>query len=382
MLDCQRDKFFLNKDCVYLNGAYMSPLLRKAEISGILGIRQKRQPNDISIDHFFDTLERARGLFAQLIHTARIAQCVVVPSVSYAMANAAQNIPLRRGQKILMIREQFPSNYYSWTRRATEVGAELVVVAEQYSNDLISKNLSISLLEAIDEQTAIVCIPQVHWSDGSIIDLRAISQKVHQYGGYLVVDGTQSVGAYPLSVADIDPDVLVVASYKWMMGAYSIGMAYYSTRLNGGNPIEDSWLNRIESDDFSNLVSYQERYRPGARRYEVGEASNFVLLPMMIAGMEQVIEWRPERFRAYCKKLADPCKELLRANRFKVAEDTAGHLFGVRISDNMNIDQIKRGLSKAGIVVSYRGDAIRVSPSVYNTEEDMNKFVQIMKELA
>ena len=124
------------------------------------------------------------------------------------------------------------------------------------------------VLEAIGDDTAIVALCQVHWTDGTLFDLEEVGTRCREVGAALVVDGTQSVGALPFDVGRIRPDALVCAGYKWLMGPYSIGAAYFGPRFDGGTPLEEAWLAREGSDDFPRLVDYTDTYRPGAARYE------------------------------------------------------------------------------------------------------------------
>jgi len=123
----------------------------------------------------------------------------------------------------------------------------------------------------------------VHWTDGTRFDLVAIGRAARRVGAAFVVDGTQSVGALPFDVREIQPDALVCAGYKWLLGPYAMGAAYFGPRYDAGDPIEENWITRRGSDDFQRLVAYQDEYAPGAIRYDVGERSNFILLPMFIA---------------------------------------------------------------------------------------------------
>jgi selenocysteine lyase/cysteine desulfurase len=121
----------------------------------------------------------------------------------------------------------------------------------------------------------------IHWADGTLFDLVAIRKKAHSLGAKLIIDGTQSVGALPFSVQEIQPDALICAGYKWLMGPYSIGMAYYADSFNDGQPLEYNWINRLNSEDYSQLVNYQDSYKPKADKYSVGESSNFNLPPVV-----------------------------------------------------------------------------------------------------
>ena len=117
-----------------------------------------------------------------------------------------------------------------------------------------------------------VSIGHVHWSDGTLFHLEKIRAKLDKTGGLLVIDGTQSVGALPFSISKIRPDALICAGYKWLMGPYSLGLAYYGPAFDNGMPVEENWINRHNSEDFTGLIGYQDTYREMSLRYEVGEA--------------------------------------------------------------------------------------------------------------
>ncbi|MEZ4722552.1 MAG: aminotransferase class V-fold PLP-dependent enzyme [Flavobacteriales bacterium] len=100
------------------------------------------------------------------------------------------------------------------------------------------------------------------------------------------MDGTQSVGAMHMDVMRYNIDALVCAGYKWLLGPYSIGMAYIGETFNDGIPLEETWMNRTNAQDFSHLTDYDPVYQPGAARYSIGESSQFILLPMLLEGVE------------------------------------------------------------------------------------------------
>ena len=139
-------------------------------------------------------------------------------------------------------------------------------------------------------------------------------------GAALVVDGTQSLGAMPFDVARIQPDALIAATYKWLMGPYSMGFACLGPRFDGGEPLEETWIGRAGSENFKELVHYRDDYQPGAPRYDVGERTNFALMPMAIAALEQVLDWQPERIQDYCRVLTAPLVERVRTLGYAVED--------------------------------------------------------------
>ncbi len=376
-----RSAFQLPQGNVYLNCAYMAPLLKKVEQAGIEGIRMKRNPAAVSVDDFFSTTTKLRHEFAKLIN-GDASRMVIIPSVSYGMANVVKNLHVTTADNIVVAAEQFPSNYYPWQSLQQETGVKIKVVSPPDTLSNRGKRWNERLLEAIDVNTKLVALGNVHWADGTLFNLKEIRKRSKAMGALLVIDGTQSVGALPFDVKEIQPDALICAGYKWLMGPYSIGLAYYGEHFDTGKPVEENWINRLHSENFAGLVNYQPDYQPGALRYEVGEHSNFILVPMMLEALKQVNLWKPQAIQKYCKTITQKPIALLREAGFWIEEeDIRGyHLFGIRIPEGMNMDAVKKRVHKNKISVSFRGNAIRVSPHVYNTEADMMKLVRALIE--
>lgn len=354
----------------------MSPLLRSAETAGILGLRRKRQPDRLTKENFFEEVNTVRKLFSQLINNEEPNRVVVVPSASYALANVAQNLPVNKRKEVLLLEDQFPSNYYIWERVAEERGLKIIIVKRSKNK---KKDWSTKILDLISDRTLCVSMPIIHWGDGTRFDISAISKKARKYGVLLVVDGTQSIGVLPYNQQKIRADALIVSSYKWLLGPYNNGVAYYGSAFDGGKPIEESWLNRKNSDNFQFLTNYQKKYRPGARRYEVGEAPDFIKMPMLIESLQQIIQWQPEKIQTYCRSIVQPIIQPLLEADFRIShENMAHHLFGITPGKGYQLDKIKGRLAQEKISVSYRGKAIRVSPYIYNTPEDLYKLKDVL----
>lgn len=377
MLSCQKNKFYLTDKVTYLNCAYMAPTLKSTHDVGIEGLAQKCFPFEVKANDFFENPKKLRTAFAKLINAQDPNRIAIIPSVSYAMANVANNIPLEKNDTIIVLADQFPSNYYIWQRRASETGATIVTVSPPNTNENRGKIWNQRILEAIDHNTKVVTMAHVHWADGTRFDLEAIRKRASEVGAALVLDATQSVGALPFDAAKVQPDALICAGYKWLMGPYSIGLAYYGEYFDNGTPIEENWINRLNSYDFKNLVNYQSAYEPMAQRYSVGEQSNFILVPMMLDSINQILEWTPEAINEYCLHISQKAWRILK-NLDCWIEDmpyVSPHLLGVRLSKKFNMEAIQQELQYNNIHVSYRGDSIRISSNVYNDKNDFEKLI-------
>ncbi|HUG41143.1 MAG TPA: aminotransferase class V-fold PLP-dependent enzyme [Longimicrobiales bacterium] len=368
-----RDLFSLPRDVHYLNCAYMSPLLRPVEEAGIAGIRKKRFPGDIGPADFFAGADRVRALFARLVGADDPARVAILPAVSYGIAIAARNTAITAGQTIVLTEGQFPSNVLVWRRLAAERGGELRVVRAPAESVGRSVAWTAAILAAIDGSTAAVALPAVHWTDGTRFDLEAIGDRARAHGAALVIDGTQSVGALPFDVAAVRPDALVCATYKWLLGPYSFALGWFGPRYDGGVPLEEAWLARAGSDDFRALVDPADEYRPAAARYDVGGRSNFILLPMAEAALEQLLAWGVETVAGHCRSLTAGLFDDLRAGGYQIDHEDgrAPHLFGLRLPPGREMEAVRGALERCRVLVSLRGTAVRVSPHLYNDAADL-----------
>ena len=359
----------------------MSPQMKKMEKIGIETIKKQGQPYAYSIKDFFEPVQQLKTAFSTLIEADDPERIAIIPSASYGLANVASNLRLKEGDQIVVVDEQFPSNIYPWLNESIKKGATVEVVPAPKNRENRGEIWNQHILAAIDDHTKLVAIGHVHWADGTLFDLQAIRSKTWDHNALLVIDGTQSVGALPFSVKDIQPDALICAGYKWLMGPYSLGVAYYGSYFDGGDPIEENWLNRLNSNDFNGLVNYQPFYRPKANRYSVGEQSNFILVPLLLTAIEQLLEWKVDNIQAYCKKITTSAiQEILDLDMFVEKEAyRSAHLFGIQLNDAIQPDLLKKNLAEDKVLVSFRGGVLRVGPNVYNDKNDLNKLLQCLK---
>lgn len=379
-MQSQRAAFSIPRDTTYLNCAYMGPLPKIVEVAGVEAMRRKRNPGGIIASDFFTEADVLRKEYAKLINIKDPRRVVVIPSVSYGVANAVKNIPLSKGDEVIVVAEEFPSDYYPWVVRCQETGAIITTISPPDNLQRRGEQWNARILNAISNRTKVVAISSVHWSDGTLFNLIDIRRRTRDVGAALVIDGTQSIGAMPFDVEQIQPDVLVCVGYKWLLGPYSIGLAYYGPMFDNGKPIEESWMNRLNAEDFRSLVQYNDQYKEGALRYEVGEHSNFIYVPMLIESLKLLNKWKPANIQKYCASItSDPVRKLREAGFWIEDNDSRGqHLFGIRVPAHVDLEKMSARFKKNKLFVSLRGNAIRVAANVYNTKADLEKLAALL----
>ena len=385
----QKHQFSLPDGVHYLNCATRAPMSRLVEQAGHVAISRDTNPFGLHPDDFFSGPVRVRALFSELINNPDPDRIAIIPSVSYGMAVVARNLPrkpgIRRGQQIVLVDGEFPSDVYAWNRVCAEQGLTIstVPMPDEFPKGAIWNE---RLLEAIGPDTALVVVPPVHWMYGIRFDLEAIGQRAREVGAWLAVDGTQAIGALPFDLAAIQPDAVICVGYKWLMGPYSLGLAYYGPAFDDGIPLEEGWMNRLDSNQFHRLTDYQPVYRPKAHRYNVGEQSHFIQMPMLEAALTQLLDWQPERIQTYAEDLltnAWPELEQLgcRIEPVNGSRGRSHHLVGLWLPDHSDPMAVQQALLAQKVSVSARARAIRIAPHLYNTPADVAALVAVLKRV-
>lgn len=371
----QKDLFLIEEGLSYLNCANMSPMLKTVHEAGLQALKTRAAPWKISSEDWFTNAERLRGLASKVFQT-NSNNIAIIPSASYGLAAAAKNFKLQAGKEIIVLEQQYPSNYYVWENLASQQNLKLVIVKKTKD-----KTLTENILEKINNNTGIIALPNCHWINGTYIDLQQISDAAKTVDSYFVLDLSQSLGALPINIDEIQPDFAVSVGYKWLLGPYGLGYMYVSKKWQDiGEPLEYSWITKKGSENFANLTNYVAGYRDGARKFDMGELSQFNLLPMSIAALEQINNWEISAVQEKIKKLTDKIIDFKKKTGFfDESALSVGHISSIPLH-NLNVDKLKGNLQDNNVVISFRGMSIRISPHLYNDFEDIDKFLSCLHD--
>jgi selenocysteine lyase/cysteine desulfurase len=373
-----RAEFDIPRDICYLNAAYMAPQPRRVVEATMQGATRRAQPWRITPADFFSDVEALRSAFAQQVGCSAD-NIAIVPSASYGVSCAAANLPVERGDVILAMKDQFPSNYYSWRRQALASGAEFHVVGKDESQSWAD-----ALLEAIKlrgDDIAIATLEGHHWTSGEIIDLETVIPALREVGARVVLDLTQSIAGCPLDISQLAPDFMVTAGYKWQFCPYGVAFLYVDETYFDGVPIEEAWMGRDGAEDFSRLVDFTDQYQPGARRFDAGEKSSFPNIAGALAALQMLAEWGIENISDALAVTNTRIAGILAGHGFEtMAVDVrAPHFQGARLPDT-DPRKLAERLIDNGVYASVRGDHLRVAPHLYTDEEDLVRFDDALRE--
>jgi selenocysteine lyase/cysteine desulfurase len=368
----QRELFDVPDDVAYFNCASLAPLLRASVEAGAAASARRARPWLTGGRDWFTEADERRALFAELagVDPEGVA---LVPATSYGLAVAAANLTARPGQRVLVLAGDYPSNRYTWQRFAGRTGAEVVTVERRDG-----QRWGEAVVAALDERVAVVAVLATHWTDGGSVDLAAIGARAREAGAALVVDASQAVGAMPLDWRRIRPDYLVTVGYKWLLGPFALGYLHVAEPHRDGVPLEENWISRLGSEDFAALVDYQDRYQPGARRFDVGQRTHFETTPMATAALRQLLDWEVPRIAATLGRLTGRIQDEVEAIGLRLtSSDRVPHMLGIDLPDQA-LGAVAGALADAGVYAGVRGSSLRVSPHLWTTDQDVERLVSAL----
>jgi selenocysteine lyase/cysteine desulfurase len=215
--------------------------------------------------------------------------------------------------------------------------------------------------------------------EGALVDLSRVAPAARDAGAALVIDASQSLGALPLDLDELRPAAVVAVGYKWLLGPFSVGYLYLSPDLRDGEPLEENWISRAGSEDFARLVDYTDSYLPGARRFDVGQRTNFGLIPMAVAALEQILAWGIPNIAASLQALTDDLDARITSLGFTdpPSGPRAPHILGLPIPREAG-SRILEALQSSGVSASVRGASLRLAPHLHIDGDDCDRLIEAL----
>ncbi|MDP3342354.1 aminotransferase class V-fold PLP-dependent enzyme [Frigidibacter sp.] len=374
-LPSQRALFAIPSEVAYLDAAYLSPVPIAAAEAGAAAARIKARPWEMTIDAFYDEVEEARRLAAEMIG-AGADEIALTAATSYGMSIAAANVPVPAGSAIVMMENEHTSHRYVWYELAERNDAHVVIAPKPQDGDWTAA--LIGAIKGSPYPVAVVAGSLVHWFEGILLDLEAVAEASRAAGACLVVDGTQWVGALPFDVRRVRPDFLAFATYKFLLGPYRQAFLYADKRWHEtGVPLEHHSWNRIGGEKPDFYLVNKPGFMAGARRFDMGQRSDFATLPTTIAALKLLLGWGLESVAERLGHLNGLIWDQAEGRGLIAARPACPipHIAILEIGDQLAPDAGPR-LKAAGVHVTLRGSKMRVSPHVYNDADDIARLFE------
>ena len=273
---------------------------------------------------------------------------------------SSAGIDWRRGDRIVTLRDEFPNQYY-FAASLADRGVEL---------------LEVDTIESLPENTRAVLVSSVNYSYGYRPDFAHISLIALAAGALVYVDGTQSVGALTFDVASVEPDMLAVDAYKWLLCPNGATFFYVSPSLRPKlRPSVIGWRSDQGWRSVDELHHGTPQMPEAAERYE-GGMLNFASLYGMQESVRMILEIGPDRIEQRVLELAGMTADILRRSGATIVNENTNVIAAHWCRTAMHrtpLGRIRLERSERIIVAARHGN-LRVSPHFYNTEEDLAKL--------
>jgi selenocysteine lyase/cysteine desulfurase len=381
MLPSQRALFDIPREICYLNAASWSPLPIATQEAGRVGVARKGRPWSIDLALPERQFERARRAAAQLIN-AEPDDVALISSVSYGVAAAAKLATVPAGTRVLVLENDHSSAVLEWTTRARAGRFTVDAVPRPDDGDWTA-----AVLAAIDAPgtppVALASISSVHWADGGTIDMDRVAAALRKQGAMLLVDATHAAGVMKIDVRAFDPDFLVFPTYKWLLGPYGRAFLYIAKRRQDGVPLEQTSYGRRAINSERETYYRDIEFVAGARRFDMGERDHFISLEMASVGMELLAQWGCDGVQARLRTLTCRLADELRDDGVTMPDVAvrAPHILSLQFPAGMP-ERLVRELADEQVYVAPRIGRMRISPHVYNDEEDIERFLASFRRLA
>jgi selenocysteine lyase/cysteine desulfurase len=367
-----RAEFPITERYAFLNHAAVSaPGLRVTEAVREHVERTQRVPLDMQRDELDELTQSFKERVAALICAARPDE--VVPMVGTAMGinTAANSLPLRTGENVLVLEGDYPAVIYPWLNLAPK--GVLTKWAPQRGG-----GLDLDVLESrIDSRTRAIALSTAMFSTGYRNEIAAVGRLCRERGIYFVVDGIQTLGAFGIDVQACGIDFLACGSHKWLLGLPGSGFLYCRHELLDELQL-GAYVGAFSTVDPWNFLDYNFTLHPTSERFNLG-TSNFAGMVALHASLGLLREAGMGRISERVLFLTDALIADLQVRGYSVLSNLSPeHRSGIVVVEAPDPQAAYERLLDSGVVTSVRGTGLRISPHFYNTEEDVLRVGEVL----
>lgn len=355
----------------YFDHAAVAPLSLPAKSALTNWAKEFAEHGAVNWPQWAAELEHVRRRAAELMH-ADTAEVALIHNTTEGVNLVAEGFPWQAGDNVVMFDDEFPANVYPWLNLASR-GVEVRRVP---SGDRPKLD---ELAQACDGRTRLLTVSWVGYASGFRHNLDELAQLAHERGALLFVDAIQGLGVFPLDVAQTPVDFLAADGHKWLLGPEGAGLFFIRREhLDRLRPLGLGWNSVVHAHDFGKL---ELLLKPTAGRYE-GGTYNMPGLLALGASLEMLADYPAEQI---CQRLLDLtdaiCDRLPEVGAVSSTCREREHASGIVSFDlpGRNLSDVRRTCRERQVVLSCRGNRLRVSPHAYNNAEDIDRLFEALK---
>jgi cysteine desulfurase / selenocysteine lyase len=372
-----RSEWFEFEEATYLNAAGQGPLPKVSARAVQQAIEWKKFPHLVPDEAYFGLPNRVRASLAKLIG-GQPEEIALTNGSSSGLVAVATGLDWKPDEEVLLAQGDFPIHFTTFLPLA-RAGKLRVKVVKPRGRFLTADDF----IEQITPHTRLISASLVRFDDGVRLDAARVAAACHQVGAMLLLDAAQCAGAMPIDVTALGADFLTASGYKWLLGPYGTGFLWARADRIAQMPERPFyWMAAVGADKFDTLANSEFRLAPGARRWDAPETANFFNLSALDASLELLLRVGVEQVFQHCTRLIAEMIERLPLDRCVLASPAnpaeRGPYACVAARKREETPQLFERLREAGIIVSLREGALRVSPHLYNSERDMDRLLALL----
>ena len=360
------------RDGLYLNSAYITPSpLPVADAARAFAERKASRP--IPLDEMLKKADEVRGQFARLVG-AEPDEIGFLFATSEGENIVSSALDLKAGDNVVVDELHYNTSFVLYRHLEKTRRIALRIVAHR--DGRVSSD---DFARAIDDRTRLVSVAWVSHQNGFRHEMRPLADLAHAHGALFYTDAVQALGMFPTNVRAAGVDFMTSGTYKWLLGGFGVAPFFVRREL----------LDRIRVDRLGALHVEKEL---GDHRYEIYRTAKkfeYATLPFaevfqLGAALGYLERVGVDRIERHTIGLARELREGLTALGFKVLTPPDNGSSIVSTSLDRNQARAREVLDKNGVQVSFRekGSQLRISPALFNTHDDIQRFLALAKSFA
>jgi cysteine desulfurase/selenocysteine lyase len=360
---------------VYRNCAFHGAMPRVATRAVEEALQLKKTPHLIRDEDHFDYPDAFRSAVAELID-AEPRDIAITNSATHGVTILVAGLDWRKGDEVVLPAGEFPANLFPWRSLARQ-GVAVREIPIGPDHDPIER-----LADALTERTRVLTASWVSYSTGRRLDLDRLSACCRDAGVLLAIDASQGIGGLPFSVRETPCDLVTCAAYKWMLGPYGVGFAWVRPGLAEQlEPSSINWFSLEGARDFNRLQECTLTFVPGARRFDVHEPGNFFNMAGAAAATRYLLEVGPAEVEAHVGRLFERLVEGLPEGVTPGLSDRyapRSNILCLTLDSDARSAALDARLRAERIFLSRREGALRISPHLFNSEQDVDRLLEVL----
>ncbi len=366
-----RADFAVVRERTYLNSAYITPVPRSVVAAGQAFIESK-SVRPIPLGDMLEKADEVRAQFAQLVN-ASAGEIGFLFATSEGENVVARALDLGPGDNVVIDELHYETEFVLYRHLEATRGLDLRIV-KHHDGRVDAADFE----PLVDRRTKLVSVAWVSHQNGFRHDMRPLADLAHAYGALFYTDAIQAAGMFPIDVRQAGVDVLCCGTYKWLLGGFGVAPFFVRREL----------LDRIRLDRFGALHVEKEEPDHTFELFKTAKRFDYATLPFaevyqLGAGLSFLEHVGVDRIEHYTVGLALELRRGLAAQGWRLftPEGNRSSIVTFYLDRDPAAARVAADAARVDVTVRDGVGQVRVSPALFNTGEDIARFLELTKRL-